>query len=50
MGYKECYLKFYVVPTFQLLLKNCHQLDLHTCVRRLATKSGEFEDPQLADI
>ena len=46
MGYEECYSKFYVTPTFQALLENCHRVDLDTCVRRLVTKNGEFEDPQ----
>ena len=46
MGYEECCSKFYVAPTFQVLLENCHRLDLDTCVRRLVTKNGEFEGPQ----
>ena len=46
VGYEEFYTRFYVVPTFQALLENCHQLNLDTCVRRLVTKNGEFEGPQ----
>ena len=39
-------LKFYVAPTFQALLENCHQFDLDACVRRLVAKNGEFEGRQ----
>ena len=44
--YEECNSKFYVAPTFQTLLENCHRLDLDTFVRRLVTKNGEFEGRQ----
>ena len=44
--YEEYNSKFYVAPTFRVLLENCHQLDLDTCVRRLVTKNGEFEGCQ----
>ena len=44
--YEECYSKFYVAPTFQALLENCHRLDLDTCARRLVTENGEFEGHQ----
>ena len=44
--YEECYSKFYVAPTFRVLLENCHRLDLDTCARRLVTENGEFEGRQ----